>query len=184
MHLYIDYKIYQIHAFWSREITELVDLINNHPGKSYATQHDLVLQFINENLFEGKGEFNREFRVKGKKYPDLKIPMKEAERGFEIVELKVHTSQIKYLRAEFNQREKIFSTSDHLYFSYLLQVRSKKEGKPILERNCIYYLVIIKMAKCILSIPINELISEIKDNVRLLLPVLYEIIVDKTRYFR
>ncbi len=162
MQLYTDYDTYQIHAFWSREITDLIEKMTGGLGKSYAGQHDLVLGFINDTLFGGKGEFNKEFRVKGKKYPDLKISVKEAEREFEIVELKVHTSQIKYLRAELNQRDKIFSTSDHLYFSYLLQVRSKQEDKPILERTCIYYLVIIKIPKKPELIPINELIGEIR----------------------
>lgn len=157
-----DYDIYQIHAFWSKEITDLIEKITSHLGKSYATQHDLILHFINDYLFKGKGEFNKEFRVKSKPYPDLKIPMKEAEKGFEIVELKVHTSELKYLRAELNKREKIFSTSDHLYFCYLLQVRSKQEGKIIKDRACIYYLVIIKIAKSTLATPINELISEIR----------------------
>lgn len=157
-----DYDSYQIHAFWSREISELVNLINTHPGKSYATQHDLVLKFINVTLFEGTGEFNQEFRVKGKKYPDLKIPVKDAERGFEIVELKVRTSQLKYLRSELNKREEIFSISDHLYFSFLLQVGSKGEGKTILDRTCIYYLVIIKIPKQTLSISIDELVEAIR----------------------
>jgi len=145
-----------------REITELVDLILDHPGKSYAIQHDLILHFINNTLFGGKGEFNKEFRVKGKKYPDLKIPIKDVNQIFEIVELKGHTCQLKYLRGELNKREEIFSTSDHLYFSYLLQVGSKEEGKVILDRPCIYYLVIIKISKQTLSVPINELVKAIK----------------------
>ena len=162
MDLCNDYDNFQIHGFWSKEITVLIEKITSHLGKTYATQHDIVLHFINNTLFEGKGEFNREFRVKGKTYPDLKIPIEEGEKGFEIVELKVHTSELKYLRAELNKREKIFSTSDHLYFTYLLQVRSKQEGKVILDRTCIYYLVIIKMAKQTKTIPIYELIGEIR----------------------
>lgn len=156
-----DFETFHLHTFWSKEISGLVEKMVNLPAKSYAGQHDLVLGFINNMLFEGRGEFNKEFRMKGKKYPDLKISVKDAEKRFEIVELKLRTSQLKYLRNELNKREEIFSISDHLYFSYLLQVVSK-EGKLILERNCIYYLVIIKMTKHILSIPINELIGEIK----------------------
>lgn len=158
----MDYDSYQIHAFWSREIADLMESFRCHKGRDYAGQHDLVLGFINDTLFEGKGEFNKEFRVKGKTYFDLKIAMEDAEKGFEIVELKLHTSELKYLRAELNQRDTIFSTSDHLYFSFLWRVGSKEEGKVILDRTCIYYLVIIKMTKHILSIPINELISDIK----------------------
>jgi hypothetical protein len=156
-----EYQNYQIHAYWSKEITDLVGKITSHLGKSYAGQHDLVLKFVNDAFFEGKGIFIKEFRVKGAKYPDLKVPVKNAEKKFEIVELKVHTSQLKYLREELNRREETFSTSDHLYFSYLLQVVPKK-GKSILARNCIYYLVIIIISKPTLSIPINELISEIR----------------------
>ena len=162
MDLCNDYDNFQIHAFWSKDIMVLISKITSHHGKSYATQHDLVLHFINKTLFEGKGVFNKEFRVKGKKYPDLKIPIKETEKNFEIVELKVRTSQLKYLRAELKKREKVFSTSDHLYFSYLLQAGSKEEGKIIKDRACIYYLVIIKISKKTETIPINELVEAIR----------------------
>ena len=157
-----DYDTYQIHAFWSKEIADLMEDFRSHKGRDYAGQHDLVLGFVNDALFGGKGEFNREFRVKGGKYPDLKIPVAETEKGFEIVELKLHTSELKYLRGELNKRETIFSTSDRLYFGFLWRVGSKEEGKVILDRTCIYYLVIIKLLKSTLSIPINDLISDIK----------------------
>ena len=157
-----DYGNYQIHAFWSIEIAELIEGFRSRKGRNYTRQHDLVLGFINDTLFGGKGEFNKEFRVKGKKYPDLKIPVEDAEKGFEIVELKLHTSELNYLRGELNKRDTIFSTSDHLYFGFLWRLGSKEKGKVILERPCIYYLVIIKMAKQTLSIPKNELLSDIK----------------------
>ncbi|MFO8019117.1 MAG: hypothetical protein R6U96_10810 [Promethearchaeia archaeon] len=157
-----EYENYHLHAFWSREITDLIEKMTNGLGKAYATQHDLVLHFINETLFGGAGEFNKEFCVKGGRYPDLKVPTDDPEKEFEIVELKLRTSQLKYLRAELKKRDTVFSTSDHLYFSYLLQLKSRHEDKPILERNCIYYLVIIKISKPTLSIPINKLISDIK----------------------
>jgi hypothetical protein len=121
-----------------------------------------VLQFLNDTLFEGKGAFNKEFRVKGKTYPDLKIPAKEAEKGFEIVELKVRTSRLKYLRGDLKGRDEIFSASDHFYFSYLLQVGSKDPGKIIKDRVCIYYLVVIKISKRSLSTPIHELVEAIR----------------------
>ena len=142
-----DYDNFQIHAFWSRKVMFLISKITSHLGKSYATQHDLVLGFINEMLFEGKGKFNKEFRVKGGRYFDLKVPVEDGKRRFEVVELKVRTSQLKYLRDELNKRENVFSNSDYLYFSYLLQVGSKEEGKIIKDRGCIYYLVIIKISK-------------------------------------
>ncbi|MFO8019980.1 MAG: hypothetical protein R6U96_15250 [Promethearchaeia archaeon] len=157
-----EYENYHLHVFWSREITDLIKKMTSGLAKSYATQHDLVLHFINETLFGGTGELNKEFRLKGGKYPDLKVPTDDPEKEFENVELKLRTSQLKYLRDELKKRDTVFSTSDHLYFSYLLQLKSRHEDKPILERNCIYYLVIIKISKPTLSIPINKLISDIK----------------------
>ncbi|MHA1491480.1 MAG: hypothetical protein ACTSRI_17735 [Promethearchaeota archaeon] len=162
MDLHTDYDNFQIHAFWSKEIMALIDEITTQPGKSYSTQHDIILRFVNDTLFQGRGEFNREFRKKGKTYPDLKIPVKETNKGFEVVELRVHTSQLKYLRGELRIREKTFSTSDRLYFTYLLQVGLKEEGKVLLDRACIYYLVIIKLLKKTRTIPINELAEEIR----------------------
>ncbi len=166
MELCKDYDNFQIHAFWSKPVTSLVDRINSHPGKSYATQHDLVLAFVNDTIFKGMGEFNKEFRIKGKKYPDLKIPAKDFEKGFTIVELKVRTSQLKYLRADLNERDEIFSTSDYLYFSYLLQVGAKGTGKIIKDRVCIYYFVVLKISKRTLTIPINKLVEEIKTSTK------------------
>ncbi len=162
MHLSTNYERFQLHGYWSKEVTALVEKMVNLPAKSYADQHDLALGFVNDALFEGEGAFNKEFRAKGKKYPDLKVPAKETEKGFEIVELKLRTSQLKYFRGELNEREEVFSTSDYLYFCYLLQVVPKEGGKPILERTCIYYLIIIILSKQTLTIPINELIEEIK----------------------
>jgi len=158
----MDFNTYQIHAFWSKEIAELMEGFRSRKGRNYTGQHDLVLGFINDTLFGGKGEFNKEFRVRGNNYPDLKIPVEETEKGFEIVELKLHTSELKYLRGELNKRDKIFSTSDHLYFVFLWRVGSKEEGKVILERTCIYYLVIIKISNSTLTIPINDLLSDIR----------------------
>ncbi|MHA1492371.1 MAG: hypothetical protein ACTSRI_22295 [Promethearchaeota archaeon] len=106
MELCNNYDNFQIHAFWSRKVGALVNEINGHYGKSYATQHDTILKFVNDRIFLGEGEFNMEFREKGKTYPDLKIVGKEIDKGFEVVELRVHTSQLKYLRHELNKREK------------------------------------------------------------------------------
>ncbi|MGV9172347.1 MAG: hypothetical protein ACOC44_10710 [Promethearchaeia archaeon] len=81
-----EYETYQIHAFWSKDITDLIEKMTSGLGKAYATQHDLVLTFINETLFGGKGKFNKEFRVKGGRYPDLKVLTEDPENEFEIVE--------------------------------------------------------------------------------------------------
>ena len=166
MELFNDYGNFQIYGFWSKEVSTLVDKINSYHGKSYATQHDMVLKFVNDAIFQGKGEFNKEFRKKGKTYPDLKISGKKIEKGIEIVELRVRTNQLKYLRHELKKREKIFSTSDWLYFTYFLQVRLKKEGKGLIDRTCIYYVVIIILSRKSLLIPIDKLAAEIQMGTR------------------
>ena len=162
MELCNDYDKFQIHAYWSKKVSGLVDEITSHHTKSYATQHDIILKFVNDNIFQGKGEFNKEFRKKGKTYSDLKISAKKNDKGFEIVELRVHTSQLKYLRNELKKREKTFSNSDHLYFAYFLQVGLKEKGKVLKDKTCIYYLVIIKLSSKTQTIPINDLVAELK----------------------
>jgi len=162
MHISNDYNNFQIHVFWSKPITTLIDKITHYHGKSYSTQHDLFLDFLNDKLFKGEGKFNKEFRRKGKRYFDLKVPSKNRDIGFEIVELKIHSSQLKYLRRELKNRDDIFSHSDYLYFCYLLQRASKTEGKIIKEKMCIYYLVLIILSRNILTIPINKLVGEIR----------------------
>ncbi len=67
----------------------MVEKMVNLPAKSYAGQHDLALGFVNNALFEGKGAFNKEFRAKGKKYPDLKIPAKGTEKGYKRISVKI-----------------------------------------------------------------------------------------------
>jgi len=162
MELLIDYGKFQIHAYWSKKVSGLVNEITGHHAKSYATQHDIVLKFVNDNIFQGKGEFNKEFRKKGKTYPDLKIPTIKKDKMFEIVELRVHTSQLKYLRNELKKREKTFSNSDHLYFTYFLQVNLKEKGKVLKDKTCIYYLVIVKLSSKTQTIPIKDLVAELK----------------------
>ena len=162
MELCNDYGKFQIQAYWSKKVNGLVDEITSHHTKSYATQHDIVLKFVNDNTFQGKGEFNTEFRKKGKTYSDLKILATKNDEGFEVVELRVHTSQLKYLRNELKKREKTFSNSDHLYFAYFLQVGLKEKGKVLKDKMCIYYLVVIKLSKKTQIIPINDLVAELK----------------------
>ncbi|MGV9141546.1 MAG: hypothetical protein ACOC1X_01260 [Promethearchaeota archaeon] len=157
-----NYNNFQIQSFWSGDVSKLIEKLITTPAKSYATQHDLVLTFINDKLFGGKGKPNKEFREKGRRYFDLKVPRDGENGNSKIIELKVHTSQLKYLKNELKKREVIFSNSDGLYFSFLLQVRSKKVHKIIKDRRCIYYLVIIKLSKSTIEIPINKLIDEIR----------------------
>ncbi len=155
-----NYNRFQIHAFWSEDINELIEKLIKTPAKSYTTQHDLVLAFINDKLFKGKGKFNKEFREKGGRYFDLKVSTDK--KDFEIIELKIHTSQLKYLRNELKKGKVTFSNSDKLYFCFLLQVRSKVGHKIIKDRRFIYYLVIIKLSKSVIEIPINKLVDEIR----------------------
>ena len=162
MELFNDYGNFQIYGFWSKEVNTLIDKVNSHYSKSYATQHDMVLRFVNDTVFQGKGEFSKEFRKKGKNYPDLKISGKKTEKEIEIVELRMHTSQLKYLRRELNKREQTFSNSDFLYFTYFLQVGLKEAGKGLIDRTCIYYVVIIILSRKSLLIPIDELMAEIQ----------------------
>ena len=121
MKLFHDYKDISFHAFWSRDTSKVINEVLNKKSKSCATHHDIFLRFINDKLFKGQGVLNKEFRRKGKKYPDLLIPSKTEGKQYEIVELRTHTSELKYLRRELNKREKIFAFSDYLYFTYFLR---------------------------------------------------------------
>ncbi|MBD3212310.1 MAG: hypothetical protein GF311_06855 [Candidatus Lokiarchaeota archaeon] len=162
MHFSREYDHFLIHTFWSEPITDLINKIKKKSGKDFTGSHDLLLEFLNNRLFHGEGEFNKEFRRKGKRYFDLKVPNKNRYGDFEIIEFKYHSSQLKYLRYELKRRNEIFTHNDYLYFSYLLRRVSKKEDKIINESVCIYYLVVIILSKNICEIPINELIEEIK----------------------
>jgi len=162
MHQFIkNHEHFQIHALWSKEVMDLVDEILKQPAKSYATQHDIILRFINKFLHDDRGEFSREYRVKGGVYPDLKIPSDRAEREYFIIELKVRTSMLKYLRFDLKKRDIIFSHSDCLYFSFFLMVGSKSDEKILLERACIYYLVILKIYKSAKNLPLDALYEAI-----------------------
>ncbi|MHA1758243.1 MAG: hypothetical protein ACTSVV_15840, partial [Promethearchaeota archaeon] len=152
---------FQIHALWSKEVMDLVDEILEQPAKSYATQHDIILRFINKYLHDDMGEFSREYRVKGGVYPDLKIPSDRAEQEYLIIEFKVRTSMLKYLKLDLKKRDIIFSHSDCLYFSFFLIVSSKSDEKILLERACIYYLVILKIYKSAKNLPLDALYEAI-----------------------
>ncbi len=140
----------------------LVEEINLHHGKIFATQHDFVLAFINDTFYGGKGEFNKQFREKGKKYFDLKVPLKGPEKRFEILELKLRTSQLKYLRRILKRREQIFSLDDQIMYCFFLRRTLRDESKEIKTNVCIYYLVIITLSKKTQTIPLDELVEVIK----------------------
>ena len=162
MKLFHDYDDISFHAFWSRDTSKVIDELLNKKSKSYATHHEIFLRFINDKLFRGQGVLNKEFRRKGKTYPDLLIPSKTEEKQYEIIELRTHTSELKYLRRELNKREKIFAFSDYLYFAYFLRRAWKEKNKILKAHDCIYYLVIISLPKKTEKIPINELEAVIK----------------------
>ncbi len=162
MKLFHDYKAISFHAFWSRDTSKVINEVLNKKSKSYATHHDIFLRFLNDKLFKGQGVLNKEFRRKGKTYPDLLIPSRTEGKQYEIVELRTHTSELKYLRRELNKREKIFAFSDYLYFAYFLRRVWKEKNEILKVHDCIYYLVIICIPKTTEKIPINELEAVIK----------------------
>jgi hypothetical protein len=162
MKLFHDYKAISFHAFWSRDTSKVINEVLNKKSKSYATHHDIFLRFLNDKLFKGQGVLNKEFRRKGKTYPDLLIPSKTEGKEYEIIELRTHTSELKYLRRELNKREKIFAFSDYLYFGYFLRRGWKEKNEILKVHDCIYYLVIISIPKKTEKIPINELEAVIK----------------------
>ncbi len=162
MHLINDFEHFRIHAFWSRDIRSLANEITRLHAKSYATQHDLVLNFINNTFYRGDGEFNKQFRKKGGKYYDLKIPSEESKKRFKILELKLRTSQLKYLRRVLKKLGKIFSLSDFLFYCFFLRRALKDKSKELKANVCIYYLVIIKLSKKAQTTPLDELVREIK----------------------
>ncbi len=162
MKLFHDYKAISFYAFWSRDTSKVINEVLNKKSKSYATHHDIFLRFINDKLFKGQGVLNKEFRRKGKTYPDLLIPSRTEGKQYEIVELRTHTSELKYLRRELNKREKIFAFSDYLYFAYFLRRVWKEKNEILKAHDCIYYLVIISIPKKTEKIPINELVTTIK----------------------
>jgi len=162
MKLFHDYKAISFHAFWSRDTSKVINEVLNKKSKSYATHHDIFLRFINDKLFKGQGVLNKEFRREGKTYPDLLIPSKTEGKEYEIIELRTHTSELKYLRRELNKREEIFAFSDYLYFAYFLRRVWKEKNEILKAHDCIYYLVIISIPKTTEKIPINELEAVIK----------------------
>ena len=153
---------FRIHGFWSRKVTSLGLKITNHKAKSYATQHDIVLNFLNSNLYDGRGEFNNEFRKKGKAYPDLVLSSKNTNLKNKYIELKVHTSQLKYLRAELSKLAKIFELNHLLLFSFFLQKAPKNKCKLLKTTSCIYYLVVIELSRSVQEVSIDHLLEEIK----------------------
>ncbi len=51
-------KNFRFLAFWSKKITEFVDQIEKTGTNVRATHHDLLVNFVNEEYFDGEGELD------------------------------------------------------------------------------------------------------------------------------
>ena len=104
-------------AFWSVKVNNIVKRLLETKSKSHATHHEIVLTFINNRLFEGKGLFDKSKRKKGSTHIDLRIPSEKGEKEYNSVEFKLRTSELEYLYDELWERNKVFSHNDFLLFS-------------------------------------------------------------------
>jgi len=129
------YQNCEFKAFWSKEINNLVKDLKVLYAKSYTSQHDTTLQFVNKRLFEGKGEIIEGHHKKGESYSDLKVPIKRSKKSI-IIEYKLCTSQLKYLRRELTNAKDIFFRNDYLYFSFFLQRVWKDKTKILKVHDC------------------------------------------------
>ncbi|MHA1489797.1 MAG: hypothetical protein ACTSRI_09085 [Promethearchaeota archaeon] len=75
----------------------MVDLLIKEKGRSFATHHDGGLECLNEILFNNLGIFNKEYRIRGQKYPDLKLEINSLIKLRVSVEYTLHSSGIKFL---------------------------------------------------------------------------------------
>ncbi|MHA1339593.1 MAG: hypothetical protein ACTSO2_06355 [Promethearchaeota archaeon] len=146
--LKIIYEDINFAVFWCSDVMQFVKKLRSIKSKAYATQHDIALDFVNLHLFGNRGVKSHEFRKKGKKYPDLVIPPEYTKRSSNfIVELKIKTSELKYLKRTINQLDEMFRLSDEILYTYFLIVKPKfKDGKYI-RKDCLYYYVIIRIKK-------------------------------------
>ena len=156
------YQDYDMIAFWSREITQLIELIIQDKGRAFATHHDRGLECLNTLLFQKVGEFNHDYRVAGRQYHDLMIPIKHPRHSKIIIEYKLRSSGLKYLKDELSGREKVFSHSDWLFFSFFLQKEFKEKDKSFKMDGCIYYLVVVLFPKRIVNSDLRHLVKTVK----------------------
>jgi len=159
------YQHYEFKAFWSKDVNSLIKELKALYAKSYTSQHDSALKFVNERLFEGKGEFIAGQRKKGELYSDLKVPIEVGTEHITL-EYKLCTSQLKYLRREIADIEDIFSRNDYFYFSFFLQRVWKNKTKILKVHDCMYYLVAIILSKKVRAIDLKELIDNIKQDAK------------------
>lgn len=153
---------YEFCSFWSKDLNRLVKALKGECAKDFTAQHDLALEFINAQLFHGKGEFDSRRRAKGSVHPDLKIPSVKSEKAREFLEFKLHTSQLRFLREELNKLPEIFERNDYLYFSYFMRRRPRDKSIILKANVCIYYLILLILPKGVEAIEMDELVNNIK----------------------
>ncbi|TFG05764.1 MAG: hypothetical protein EU536_00895 [Promethearchaeota archaeon] len=156
------YQNYTIVAFWSKPIINLVANILAEKGRAFAAHHDRGLECINSLLFQSQGAFQREFREAGRKYHDLKVPLKHPRTHNVIIEYKLRSSGLEFLRDELKNRQEIFARNDWFCFSFFLRREPKDKSKSLKELQCTYYLVIILFSKVIENLNLRDLVDDIK----------------------
>jgi hypothetical protein len=148
-------KNFRFIAFWSKKITEFVDQIEKIGTNARVTHHDLLVNFVNEEYFNGAGELDHKKRVRGSKHDDLSLPSK-------VIEFKLRSSALTSLPGVLRNAKDIFTRNDFLYFAYLRRRIKKDKTKIIKTRSCIYYLIIIIFPKEIEQLNLKALLKEIR----------------------
>ena len=157
------YENYDFIGFWSKRITQLIGLLIKEKGRAFATHHDRALECLNEILFNNLGIFNKEYRVRGQKYPDLKLEINSLTKSRVSVEYTLHSSGIKFLKQELKRRIGLFLLNDWFYFSFFLQREPKDKSKSLKVDSCIYYLVVICFSrKKVQEKDLNDLVSRLR----------------------
>ena len=110
-------------AFWSKNVNEFVNKINDTASHAHATHHDLLVKFVNNEYLGGTGELNHKKRVKGSKHDDLTI-------SSDVIEFKFRSNRLESLPSVLKNRESIFKRNDYIYYSYFLE-RDRKDKTKI-----------------------------------------------------
>jgi len=139
-------------AFWSKKVTRFVDQIEKTGSGARVSHHDLFVNFVNEEYFNGVGELDYEKRVKGSKHDDLKLPSK-------VIKFKIRSGALTSLPGVLRDAKEIFRRNDFLYFGYLRQRIKKDKSKIIKIRGCIYYLIFLKEIE---YLNLRDLLKEVR----------------------
>ncbi len=119
------------------------------------SHHDLLVKFVNRELFGEAGKLDRKKRVRGSKHNDLTLPSK-------VIEFKFRSSALESLPDILRKAKDIFSRNDFIYFGYLRK-RSKKDKTKIIKiQGCLYYLIIIVFQKEIEPLNLKALLKELR----------------------